>query len=185
MVPSKLTMKLILNRESKSKVTFECRRKAGTLPGEKPAEASMDWKPNAHKAASLGFEPATSLVQGEGTTTAPTLFRSKISGLQNLPMLDYIRFFHTLGFTNAQHQYECWPWLIANWCALLVKHRLQCTLVFCGWIIAPSHNTYWESCKCPRNCCTVYPQICAGFVIFSPIFAILSWFSSFFTHFGV
>ena len=35
------------------KVSFECRRKAG-VPGEKPAEASMDRKPNAHKAAGTG-----------------------------------------------------------------------------------------------------------------------------------
>ena len=28
--------------------SFRCRRKTG-VPGEKPAEASLDWKPNAHK----------------------------------------------------------------------------------------------------------------------------------------
>ena len=35
------------------KVSSECRRKAG-VPGEKPAEASMDRKPNAHKATGTG-----------------------------------------------------------------------------------------------------------------------------------
>ena len=52
------------------KISFECRRKTGE-PGEKPAEASMDWKPNAHKAPGPGLEPGTSVVQGEGTTAAP------------------------------------------------------------------------------------------------------------------
>ena len=40
------------------------------VSGEKPAEATMEWKPNAHEA--LGLEPGTSLVQSEGTTTAIT-----------------------------------------------------------------------------------------------------------------
>ena len=63
MVPSMLTIKLIFARESKSKVSFEC-RKAGSEHG---------LKNQVHiKRRARDLKPATSLVQGEGSTPAPT-----------------------------------------------------------------------------------------------------------------
>ncbi len=39
------------------------------MPGEKPVEASLDWKPNGHTAPRLGIEPGLSGPQREGSTT--------------------------------------------------------------------------------------------------------------------
>ena len=47
------------------------------MPGEEPTEASVDWKPNAHEAPGPGLEPGTSVVQGEGSTAAPTRFPNR------------------------------------------------------------------------------------------------------------
>ena len=38
------------------------------MPREKPAEASLHWKPIAHTALGLGIEPGDALVQSEGST---------------------------------------------------------------------------------------------------------------------
>ena len=40
------------------KSSFRCRRENRSTR-RKPAEASMDWKPNAHAAPGLGFEPGS------------------------------------------------------------------------------------------------------------------------------
>ncbi len=40
-------------------------------PGEKPAEASMDWKPNACTAPGPGIEPGLSGAQRWGRTATP------------------------------------------------------------------------------------------------------------------
>ncbi len=39
--------------------SFRCSRKTGES-GEKPAEASMDWKPNGHTAQGPGIKPGLS-----------------------------------------------------------------------------------------------------------------------------
>ncbi len=58
-----------LTRPKKS--NFRCRRKT-RVPCEKPAEASVDWKPNGHAAPGLGIEPGLSGSQRqESTTTLP------------------------------------------------------------------------------------------------------------------
>ena len=51
--------------------SFRCRRKTG-VPGEKPAEASLDWKPNAHTAAGTRNRSRDALVQSEEITAALT-----------------------------------------------------------------------------------------------------------------
>ncbi len=38
------------------------------MPGEKPAEASLDWKPNGHTVPGLGIEPRLSGPQRGGST---------------------------------------------------------------------------------------------------------------------
>ena len=38
------------------------------MPGEKPAEASLDWKSNGHTAPGLGIEPGLSGPQRRGST---------------------------------------------------------------------------------------------------------------------
>ncbi len=38
------------------------------MPGEKPAEASLDWKPNEHTALGPGIEPGLSGPQRGGST---------------------------------------------------------------------------------------------------------------------
>ncbi len=40
-------------------------------PGEKSAEASMDWKPNARTAPGLGIEPGLSGARCHGRTGTP------------------------------------------------------------------------------------------------------------------
>ena len=45
----------------------------------KPVEASMDWKPNAHKIAGTGNRTRDSLVQSEETTAALTRFPTKLA----------------------------------------------------------------------------------------------------------
>ncbi len=52
------------------KPSFRCRRKTGD-PGEKPVEASLDWKPNARTAPGPGIEPGVSGAQHWGRTATP------------------------------------------------------------------------------------------------------------------
>ena len=47
-----------MNRNILKKSSVRCRRKTG-VPGEKPAEASLDWKPNGHTAPGPGIEPGS------------------------------------------------------------------------------------------------------------------------------
>ncbi len=51
------------------KPSFRCRRKT-RVPGEKPVEASLDWKPNGHTAPGLGIKPGLSGPQRGGSTAA-------------------------------------------------------------------------------------------------------------------
>ena len=58
------------------------------MPGEKPAEASLDWKPNEHTAPGPGIEPGLSGPQCRGSAaTVPT----DIQKLQHfgLPTVQY------------------------------------------------------------------------------------------------
>ncbi len=57
----------LIERNKLKKSSFRCRRKTG-VPGEKPAEASLDWKPNGHTTPGLGIEPGLSGPRRGGST---------------------------------------------------------------------------------------------------------------------
>ncbi len=74
------------------KPSFRCRRKTG-VPGEKPAEASLDWKPSGHTAPGPGIEPGLSGPQRGGSNAtlpaSPCLMLVTCVLSLTVPYMDY------------------------------------------------------------------------------------------------
>ena len=105
MVPSKLTMKLIfLTGNPNPKSVLNAGGKP-EYPEKNLRKRTWTEKPSAHKAASPGLEPATSLVQGEGSTAAPTRYLSKVNLFVNCFAKTSPRHPRCIGNASAMHSW--------------------------------------------------------------------------------